>query len=99
MRDSKAREEIVEIRVKLENLAKSLDKVDVDNYGFRDYKRRFTELVKELGWVFDQDGVLNREATINSSLGRLQAQITALVDATGFKETYVEGILRYEKTR
>jgi len=99
MRDSKAREEIAELRERLNNLAVLLDKVDVDNYDFRDYKRQFKELVKELGWSFDDDGILNREATINSSLGRLQAQISALVEASGFKETYVDGILRYEKAR
>jgi len=48
---------------------------------------------------FDKDGVLDREASIKSSLGRLQAQITALVSAIGHKETYVDGVLRYEKAR
>jgi len=99
MRDNKAREEIVELKVRMENLAKLLDKVDVDNYGFRDYKRQFKELVKELGFAFDEDGVLDREATVNSSLGRLQAQISALVDVLGYKETYDKGTLRYEKVR
>jgi len=97
MRDNVAREKLAKLEEKMEHFVKDLAKVDVDSYGFRDYQRRFTELVKELGWSFGEDGVLNREADINSSLGRLQAQISALVDATGFKETYVDGILRYEK--
>ena len=99
MRDSVAREKLAKLEERLKNLSESLDKVDVDNYDFRDYKRQFTELVKELGWSFGEDGVLNREASINSSLGRLQAQITALVDAIGHKETYVDGKLKYEKVR
>ncbi len=90
MRDSKAREEIAGMKKDLEHLSKEIDRVDLVNYEFLDYRRRITELARELGLVFDEDGVLNREATVNSSLGRLQAQITALVDATGFKETYVE---------
>lgn len=99
MKDHEARKEIVELRVRLENLVTALDKVDVDNYGFRDYKRQFMELVKELGFDFDKDGVLNREATVNSSLGRLQAQISALVETLGYKETYDKGTLRYDKAR
>jgi hypothetical protein len=99
MKDSKAREELAELRVRLENLSTLLDKVDVDNYDFRDYKRQFKDLVKELGFSFDDDKSLNRDAVVNSSLGRLQAQITALVEASGFKETYVDGTLRYEKAR
>ena len=99
MRDSVAREKLATLEERLKSLSESLDKVDVDNYDFRDYKRQFIELVKELGWSFGEDGVLNREATINSSLGRLQAQITALVDAIGHKETYVDGKLKYEKVR
>ncbi len=99
MRDNVAREKIAEMRVLIENLTKALEKIDVDSYGLRDYQRRFIELTKELGLEFDKDGVLDREASIKSSLGRLQAQITALVVAIGHKETYVEGELRYEKVR
>ena len=99
MRDNVAREKIAEMGKTLEYLSKELDKIGVDSYGLRDYQRRFIELAKELGLEFDKDGVLDREASVNSSLGRLQAQITALVDAIGHKETYVEGILRYEKVR
>lgn len=99
MKDKTAREEIVELKVRLETLVKALDRVDIDSYNFRDYKRQFKEVVKELGFAFDGDGILNREAAFNSSLGRLQAQISALVEVLGFKETYVEGTLRYEKTR
>ncbi len=99
MRDNVAREKIAEMGVLIENLSKALEKIDVDSYGLRDYQRRFIELSKELGLEFDEDGVLDREASIKSSLGRLQAQITALVTAIGHKETYVDGVLRYEKTR
>ncbi len=99
MRDNVAREKIAEMGVLIENLSKALEKIDVDSYGLRDYQRRFIELTKELGLEFDKDGVLDREASIKSSLGRLQAQITALVVAIGHKETYVEGELRYEKVR
>ena len=99
MRDNKAREELAEFREKFKNLTKLVDKLDIDNYDFRDYKRQFKELVNELGLMFDEDGVLNREVSVNSSLGRLQAQITALIEAGGFKETYVDGTLRYEKAR
>ena len=99
MRDNVAREKLAKIEERMKHLSESLDKVNVDNYDFRDYKRQFIELVRELGWSFDDDGVLNREASNNSSLGRLQAQISALVEASGFKETYVDGTLRYEKAR
>jgi hypothetical protein len=99
MRDNVAREKIAEMGVLIENLSKALEKVDVDSYGLRDYQRRFIELTKELGLEFDRDGVLDREASIKSSLGRLQAQITALVSAIGHKETYVDGVLHYEKAR
>jgi hypothetical protein len=99
MRDNVAREKIAEMGVLIGNLTKALEKIDVDSYGLRDYQRRFIELTKELGLEFDKDGVLDREASIKSSLGRLQAQITALVVAIGHKETYVDGELRYEKVR
>ena len=99
MRDSIAREKIAELTANLEHLSVALGKIDVDNYGFRDYRRKFVELTKELGLSFDEDGVLNREANINSSLGRLQTQINALVSIFGYKETYVDGELRYEKVR
>jgi hypothetical protein len=99
MRDNVAREKIAEMKVDLKHLSKALEKIDVDSYGLRDYQRRFIELARELGLEFDEEGVLDREAKINSSLGRLQGQITALVEAIGHKETYVDGQLRYEKAR
>jgi hypothetical protein len=95
MRDSIAREKIAEMKVQLDNLLQMNDGIQ----GFKDYRRRFVELARELGLEFDEDGILNREAAMKSSLGRLQTQITALVEAIGHKETYVEGVLRYEKTR
>ncbi len=99
MRDKTAREEIAELKVRVEVLSKALDKVDDGNFDLRDFKRKFMEVVKELGWSFDEDGILDSAADINSSLGRLQAQISALVDVLGYKETYVGGKLRYEKGR
>jgi hypothetical protein len=99
MKDHEARKEIVELKVRLETLVTALDKVDVDNYDFTDYKRQFHEVVKELGFSFDELGSLDREANVNSSLGRLQAQISALVEVLGFTETYDKGTLRYEKVR
>ncbi len=99
MRDNTAREEIAGMKKELEYLSTEIKKIDVDSYGLRDYRRRFIELAREIGLEFDDDGILNKEASINSSLGRLQAQITALVEAIGHKETYVDGTLKYEKVR
>jgi len=99
MRDNVARENIAEIKVQIGHLLSELEKIDVDSYGLKDYRRRFIELTRELGLEFDEEGILKREAIINSSLGRLQIQITALVEAIGHKETYVDGKLRYEKVR
>lgn len=99
MKDHFAREEIVGMKKELERLSEDVKKINVDSYGLVDYQRRFIEFARELGLEFDEDGILNREVAINSSLGRLQAQITALVAAIGHKETYVEGELRYEKVR
>lgn len=99
MRDKSAREEIAALKVRVELLSKVLDTVDVNKFDYRDFKRQFMEVIKELGWSFDEDGILDTEATVNSSLGRLQGQISALVDTLGFKETYDKGTLRYEKGR
>jgi hypothetical protein len=99
MRDNVAREEIAGMKKDLEHLSKALEEIDADSYGLKDYRRRFIELTREIGLEFDEEGILRREAVINSSLGRLQIQITALVEAVGHKETYVDGQLRYEKVR
>ena len=99
MRDNVARESIAEIKVQIGHLLSELEEIDIDSYGLKDYRRRFIELTRELGLEFDEEGILNRNAVIDSSLGRLQIQITALVEAIGHKETYVDGQLRYEKVR
>ena len=99
MRDNTAREEIAGMKKELEYLSGEIKKIDMDSYGLSDFRRRFIELAREIGLEFDDDGILNKEASINSSLGRLQAQITALVEAIGHKETYVDGTLKYEKVR
>ena len=95
----RTKEEIAEIKVRLEYLAKEIEKVNVDNYDFRDYKRQFMDVVRELGFNFDDKGVLDRDVKLDSALGKLQAQISALVDALGYKETYDKGTLRYDKGR
>lgn len=95
MKDNEARQQIAVLEERIRHLQHPMDlSSDVE-----DLIRRFMELVKELGFSYDDDLVFNREAKANSALGRLQLQISALVSALGFEETYEKGELVYKKPR
>ena len=79
---------------RIKNLRSSYLTQDLD-----DLERRFMELMKELGFSYDDNLVLNRDVAPNSVLGRLQAQIDALIEANGFEETYSGGKLIFKKLR
>jgi len=93
MKDNEARKQIAVLEERVRNFKRPLDVSDE----VRDLERRFMELLKELGFSYDDDLVFDREVKANSSLGRLQAQISAVVDALGLEETYSEGKLIYKK--
>jgi len=99
MRDSKCREDLARAEVKIQHLEKAIEQLSLGIFGDKDIARKFSELVKELGFSFDKEGVFIREAIPNSTLGKLQTQISALVEACNFEETYSDGRLVYKKTR
>lgn len=94
MKDNEARTKIAVLEEKIKHL-----RSPVGSYEFDDLNRRFSEVVKELGFSFDDDLVFTRDVKSNSVLGRLQAQILALVEALGLEETYEGGVLVYKKRR
>jgi hypothetical protein len=95
MKDNEARKQIAVLEERVRNFKRPLDVSDE----VRDLERRFMELLKELGFSYDDDLVFDREVKPNSSLGRLQAQISAIIDALGLEETYSEGKLVFKKPR
>jgi hypothetical protein len=95
MKDNELREKVAKLEEKIEHLR---NPVYLDEE-VRNLDRQFNELLKELGFSYDENLVFDREVKVNSSLGRLQAQISAVVDALGLEETYSEGKLVFKKSR
>ena len=99
MKDNELREKVARLEEKIDNLGKLVEQIPLENAEIKEFKRMLRELTTELGFSFDEDGIFNRDAKLNSALGKLQLQISALIEAGGYKETYSEGKLIFEKSR
>ena len=99
MKDTKCRTELEFVKQELRDVKEALSKLEEDSNLFllRDTKRALLTLVKELGFSFDTDGVFDNDAKPNSALGKLQTQITALVNSLNLVETYTDGHLEYRE--
>jgi hypothetical protein len=95
MRDAELRENFERFREKIideisdikERLAK-LESGFVKGSSADDLNRRFSELVKELGFSYDENSVFDREVKPSSTLGRLQLQLVALIRSMDLEEHY-----------
>lgn len=97
MKDHDARERLARVEQQLD---------DLDKYGFTDNRilelaelgLKVETIIKALGYSFNEKNVFDADIKDpTSSLGRLQLQISALIESLDLEEVWREGKLSYRQ--
>lgn len=101
-RDNVSRIKIAELEKDICYLKRRIEILEESLHGYRleSLERKFNTIVSELGFSFNDNDVFDGEVkNENSSLGKLQLQINALLRALRFEEVWTNGTLTYRKEK
>jgi len=100
MKDTELRIDVAEISVRLDEVIKDIEEVNrkMSMYPYENVSRKLHELIKELGFSYDENNVFDRNVTrVESALGRLQLQISSLIESFELEEVWTDGKLTYRR--
>ena len=99
MKDAELRIEVARIEERLKEIESKINDFKLFINYHEDVSRKFYEVIKELGFSYDDNDVFDRNITNpESTFGRLQSQILALVESLELEEVWTNGVLTYRRT-